>query len=346
MYQHILVPIDDTPLASVTIARAVAYARSSGARITFFHAAPDLAATGEGAMLYNLDRSAFGQARSEQGQGGLLRARTAADIAGVVCETLARTTDHPAQAIHDSAHAQGCDLVFLCSHGRAPGWRGWLRGSVTQRLLEITDLPVLVAGIEANDAEADMHKALGVISAEHRSIGAVLRGMQQLVRDARADQGRLNTALMRQMIDYLRSFPAVLHHPKEEAHLFRLLRQRDDSSGVLLQELERQHTLEAALVDAVAGALAGHTPADAASLDTLGDAVQRLAGAVWEHMSLEEAQVLPAARRHLQPEDWKAVADAFTAHVDPLREVDVGQPLTAAFAHIAASLLTPPAART
>lgn len=344
MYQHLLVPIDDTPLASVTIARAVGYARSAGARITFFHAAPDLGATGEGALLYTMDRGSFGEARSAQGQGGLLQARTAADLAGVPCQTLAHTTDHPAQAIHDSAHAQGCDLIFLCSHGRAPGWRGWLRGSVTQRLLEITDMPVLVAGVEANDADADMHKALGIIGAEHRSIGAVLRGMQQLVREARADGGRLNTALMQQMLAYLRSFPEALHHPKEEAHLFRLLRQRSGDFHALLAELERQHTLEAALVEAVAGALARHSAADAATLEALGEAVQRLAGAVWEHMSLEEAQVLPAARRHLQPEDWKAVAAAFTAHVDPLREVDVGQPLTAAFAQIATRLLaTPPA---
>lgn len=339
MYQHILVPIDDTSLASVTVARAVGYARSVGARITFFHAAPDLAATGEGAMLYSLDDGAFADARLVQGQAVLLQARTAADIAGVASETLVRTTDHPAQAIHDSAHTQGCDLIFLCSHGRAPGWRGWLRGSVTQRLLELTDLPVLVAGVATNDADADMDKALGVISAEHRSIGAVLRGMQQLVREARADGNRLNTALMQQMVAYLRSFPELLHHPKEEAHLFRLLRQRSSDFDALLRELERQHTLEAALVEAVATALARHTAEEAGTLDALGEAVQRLAGAVWEHMSLEETQVLPAARRHLQPDDWKVVAEAFTAHVDPLREVDVGQPLTAAFAQIAARLL-------
>lgn len=345
MYQHILVPIDDSPLANVTIASAVAFARSGGARVTFFHAAPDLAATGEGAMLYSLDSGAFADARSAQGQAILLQARTAADMAGVACETLARTTDHPARAIHDTAHAQGCDLIFLHSRGRVPGWRGWWRGSVTQRLLEITDLPVLVAGVEANDTQADMHKALGIISAEHRSIAAVLSGMQELVREARAHQGRVNTPLLLHMIDYLRSFPATLHHPKEEAHLFRLLRQRDGTAGPLLSELERQHTLEAALVEAVANALTGVRPANPASLEPLADAVQRLAGAVWEHMSLEEMQVVPAARRHLEPEDWKAVAEAFTAHVDPLREVNAGEPLTAAFARIAASLLASTAPR-
>ena len=344
MYQHLLVPIDDTPLAAVTVARALRFVRGTGARITFFHAAPDLAATGDGALLYTMDRGAFAEAATTQGQAGLLRARTAADIDGVPCQTLARTTDHPAQAIHETAHAQGCDLIFLSSHGRMPGWRGWLRGSVTQGLLEITDLPVLVAGVEANQTDADMFNALGIIGAEHRSIAAVLRGLQQTVREARADGHRLNTALMQQMLAYLRAFPEALHHPKEETQLFRLLRQRSNELDTLLQELERQHEQEAALVEAVAAALARHDVAEPGTLDDLGEAVQRLAGAVWEHMSLEEAQVFPAAMRHLLPEDWKLVAAAFTAHVDPLRDVDTRQPLADAFARIATALLAAPAA--
>lgn len=334
MYKHLLVPIDDTPLAADTVARAIAFARSAGARITFFHAAPDLAATSDGALLYAMDNSAFADAKSTLGQAGLLQARSAAEVAGVACETLLRETSHPARAIHEAAQEQGCDLIFLSSHGCTPCWRG-----VTQRLLSITQLPVLVASVESNQAEADKYRALGAIAAEHRSIASVLHGMQQTVREARAPGRSLDTALLLQIADYLREFPAKVHHPKEEEQVFRLLRLRSGEYGELLQELERQHAQEAALIQAVTDALERHDASDAATLEPVWSAVQRLAGALWEHMVLEESQVFPAAARHLLPEDWKAVAKAFTSHVDPLHEVDVGMLLNKNFAHIATKLL-------
>lgn len=334
MYKHLLVPIDDTPLATVTVARAVEFARSAGARITFFYAAPDLAASDEGALLYSMDGEAFATARAAQGKGGLLQARTAADMAGVPCETLARTAKGPARAIHETALAKGCDLIFLSSHGCTPCWRG-----VTQRLLEITQLPVLVASVESNQPAADMYRALGTIGAEHRSIAAVLHGMQHVVREARLPGGSLDDALLQQMIDYLRTFPATLHHPKEEAQLFRLLRLRSSEFEPLLADLEHDHGIEAALVQAVIDALARHDSNDASTLEPLWDAIQRLAGAMWEHMGIEEAKIFPAAARHLLPEDWSAVAKEFMTHVDPLRDLDVGRPLKEAFARISAKLL-------
>jgi hemerythrin-like domain-containing protein len=180
---------------------------------------------------------------------------------------------------------------------------------------------------------------LGIISAEHRSIAAVLHGMQHTVREAYEPGRTLDTALLQQMIDYLCTFPAKLHHPKEEDQLFRLLRLRGGESEAVLQDLEREHALEAALVQAVTDALARHDPADASTLEPVLDAIQRLAGALWDHMRVEESQVFSAAARQLLPEDWSAVVKAFTANVDPLRDVDVGQSLNAALARISATLL-------
>jgi len=340
MYKHLLVPIDDTPLTMLTVARAVDCSRAAGARITFFHAAPDLAATDDGALLYSMDNEAFADAQSAQGQAGLLQARTVADMAGVANQTLRRKTDHPARAIHDVALALGCDLIFLSAHGRTPSWRG-----VTQRLLEITRLPVLVACVESNQDDADMSRALSIISAEHRNMTAILRGMQQAVRAARQPGGTLDTVLLQQMIDYLRDFPATMHHPKEEQQLFRLLRLRSRGCEAALQELEADHAREPALVQAVADALARHDPGDASTLEPVADSVQRLAGELWDHMGLEESQVFPAAARQLLPQDWTEVAQAFTTPIDGLHDVDCGRPLAEAFARISATLLAAPPGR-
>ena len=45
MYRHLLVPVDDTDLSVAVVSDAVALARRLGARITFFHAIADAAAS-------------------------------------------------------------------------------------------------------------------------------------------------------------------------------------------------------------------------------------------------------------------------------------------------------------
>ena len=51
--------------------------------------------------------------------------------------------DLPYQAIIDAAVAEGCDLIFMASHGRR-GLAGLLLGSETQKVLTHSTIPVLV----------------------------------------------------------------------------------------------------------------------------------------------------------------------------------------------------------
>ncbi|MDP3926984.1 MAG: universal stress protein [Hydrogenophaga sp.] len=338
MYKNLLVALDDTPLGMTTVTRAVEFARALDARITFFHAAPDLTATGEGAMLYSLDDQAFAEESNMPRHAVLLKAATAAKIGGVACTTDASVSDHPAQAILDAAHRHACDLLFVSSHGRLPGLRGWLHGSVTHRLLQIADLPVHVASIESNDQQADANRALAIIGGEHRSIAAVLGGLQQLDRAGRGNGNVPDVVQMHQMLDYLRQFPAKLHHPKEESFIFRLLRQRTGEHNAVLDELERQHAMESVLIDTVSAALTNLEQGQAGAPEAINAAVQRLSGAIWEHMSLEESAIFPAARRHLTNADWSTVYQAFSAHQDPLLNHSAEMPLGQLFARIATVL--------
>ena len=53
MFKHILVPTDGSALSEGTVARAVSFAKETGARITFFYAQPDfpMPIYGEGALI-------------------------------------------------------------------------------------------------------------------------------------------------------------------------------------------------------------------------------------------------------------------------------------------------------
>ena len=308
MYTHLLVPVDDTPLAAATIEQAVAYAGVSGARLTFLHARADLAARGDGALLHAMSPQVFADAAAGHARALLARAEAAARAAAVSARSILITSDRPHEAILETARDAGCDLVFMASHGRR-GLKGVLLGSVTRKVLEGATLPVLVAAVESNlAARSDEQRALAVLREEHRSLAAVLHALLAQVDDTAR---RPDPALLRAMLFYIEQFPERLHHPKEEQHLFARLRQRTQECDALLGELEQQHAAGGSQFAELRGRLAS------SDHDGFARAARAFAAEQWQHMRAEETVVLPAARQHLLAEDWRAIADAFEANADP-----------------------------
>lgn len=308
MYLHLLVPVDDTPLAAAIVEQAVAYARASGARLSFLHARADLAARGDGALLHAMSPEAFADAAAGNARALLARAEAAARAAGVAASSMLVTSDRPHEAILAAAREAGCDLVFMASHGRR-GLEGALLGSVTRKVLQRATLPVLVAAVESNLApRSDEQRALALLREEHRSLAAVLHALLGRIDDA---AHHADPALLRAMLYYIEHFPEQLHHPKEELHLFARLRQRTRECDALLDALEREHAAGAARFERLRSLL------EAGDMAAFADAARGFAHEQWQHMRAEETLVLPAAGRHLLAEDWQAVAAAFEANDDP-----------------------------
>jgi hemerythrin-like domain-containing protein len=217
-------------------------------------------------------------------------------------------SDHPHEAILDAARAAGCDLVFMATHGRR-GLQGALLGSVTRKVLQHTTLAVLVASVESNQAaQSDEQRALAILRDEHRSLAAVLHALLRLVDDT---TGTGDPALTRAMLFYVEQFPERLHHPKEDAWLFRKLRERTSECDGLLTALEQQHIAGAKHFAELSRTL------QAGDRAAFRQGVHDFAQMQWRHMRTEEGLVLPAASRHLQPADWHAIADAFETNADP-----------------------------
>ena len=145
MFKHILVPTDGSALSADTVKKAVDFARETGAKITFFYAKPDypVAFYGEGALIDPTTPEKFAEMAEKQAKEILDAAQALAATAGVPCATVSATSDAPYQAIIDAASANGCDLIFMASHGRR-GLSGLLLGSETQKVLTHSKVPVLV----------------------------------------------------------------------------------------------------------------------------------------------------------------------------------------------------------
>jgi len=333
MYRHLLVPLDDSPLSVDTVNRAVEFARTLGARITFFHARADYGASSIGALERVISPAVFNEQVAGEARGILAKARVVARAAGVDNDAVVVTSDRPHEAILDAAAARGCDLIFMSSHGRR-GIRGLMLGSQTERVLQNTTIPVLVSSVESNVADPNATAAIAVISDEHRSLAAVILGLEYLLREAREGRAELSLPLVKAILHYIREFPERLHHPKENAYLFRKLRERTAEFNDTLDELERQHEAGHEAVLEMDRALAGYEVNPAAGLDILALAVARFAELEWPHMSLENKVILPAARAHLTAADWEEIARAFAENGDPRFSVDNDEEFRQLFARI------------
>ncbi|ENO85570.1 universal stress protein [Thauera linaloolentis] len=322
MYQHILVPVDDSVLAVSLATQAVAFARTLGARITFFHARGDYAATSDGALLHALAPEEFAEHAPGPAQAVLARAEAEARLAGVASDSVIRTSDRPYEAIVDAALERGCDLIFMASHGRK-GWRGLLIGSQTAKVLGHSTVPVLVSTVEANAPSREMEAAVAVIKGEHRSMAAVVHALKQAFGQARGLGKPADAEWLRGAVQYFRRFTLGMHHPKEDAYLFACLKARSTSMDALLETLQTQHAEEVAFIDALDAAVEAYvaTPQEE-SLGGLEQALDRYAERLWEHMRLEEKFVLPACQAHLDQDDWHRIAQAFEANGDPRFDLD------------------------
>lgn len=145
MFKHILVPTDGSQLSSDTVKRAIAFAKETGAKITFFFAKPDypVAFYGEGALIDPTTPDKFAEMAEQQAKEILAANEAAAKAEGVVSVAVSSVSDIPYEAIIAAAEEAGADLIFMASHGRR-GISGLLLGSETQKVLTHSKIPVLV----------------------------------------------------------------------------------------------------------------------------------------------------------------------------------------------------------
>jgi nucleotide-binding universal stress UspA family protein len=143
MYKHILVPTDGSPLASKAVEAGIAFAAEVGARVTGYYAIEDMNMRHIGAhltkdLVEEFDRRA--QAAAEQHVGAPSKA---AKAAGVVYDWIVSKVVQPHEGIVEAARKSGCDIIFMASHGHR-GLAGMIVGSVTQKVLSHSSIPVLV----------------------------------------------------------------------------------------------------------------------------------------------------------------------------------------------------------
>src|SRR5205814_103987 len=138
----------------------------------------------------------------------------------------------------------------------------------------------------------DPMQALRIIRDEHRALAAVMHAMLHVVREIRYFDVKPNFDFLHATTYYIQAFPERLHHPKEEAYLFKFLRMRRPEVAPLLDRLHAQHEACTAKVRRIEDTLAAYEQKGAIEFPAFANAIAGYAAFHWDHAAIEEGEIL------------------------------------------------------
>lgn len=143
MYKHLLIAVDGSGFSDRALNQGLELAKTIGAKVTIIHVTPPWSSIAMGEVAVMFPPEEYERNMAEAAAKLLVRDAAAAKALVIDCETVQATEPQPHKAIVDTAAAKGCDLIVMGSHGRR-GIAGLLMGSVTQKTLTHSNVPVLV----------------------------------------------------------------------------------------------------------------------------------------------------------------------------------------------------------
>ncbi|MCZ7564639.1 MAG: hemerythrin domain-containing protein [Burkholderiales bacterium] len=153
--------------------------------------------------------------------------------------------------------------------------------------------------------------------AEHQNFARLLDLLERELAVFHSGE-RPDYELLLDIVTYLRHFPDLAHHPREDVVFARLV-DRDPALAPLVARLHQEHRVIAAagerLRELLEGVLAEGSFVGRAALEA---ACATFLVYYRQHMQSEERDILPRAARLLDAEDWRAVVAAHAAAPDPL----------------------------
>lgn len=142
MFKKVLVPTDGSPASTAALKHAIALAKAFGGSITAVSLFDPYPMIGAGPD-YAVAQSQYLDAAKVEANKAIAEAQALAAAEGVAAETRVIEAQRTWRGIIDAADTLHADAIVMGSHGRT-GLDKLVMGSVTQRVMQHTHLPVLV----------------------------------------------------------------------------------------------------------------------------------------------------------------------------------------------------------
>jgi nucleotide-binding universal stress UspA family protein len=145
MYRKILIATDGSAVSTMTACAGVKFAQQMGAEVLALFVAPEYQYPIYVEIIppsYPSEEE-YRAAMQRAGRDHVQPILDSCEKKSLRCTGMTAFAESTALKIVDVASSQDCDLIFMGSHGRS-GWGQLLLGSVTNKVLSHSKLPVLV----------------------------------------------------------------------------------------------------------------------------------------------------------------------------------------------------------
>jgi hemerythrin-like domain-containing protein len=160
--------------------------------------------------------------------------------------------------------------------------------------------------------------SLQTIREEHASLAAMLQSLRMMLKRGPAKDRQQFFEVLGAMLFYIDEFPEKLHHTKETTLLFPRVLQAVPALQATVDRLDQDHHKSETGVRELQHLLMAWELLGETRRQAFEDYCTRYLEAYMEHMRVEEAEILPAAEKHLSDADWVALDAAFAQNTDPL----------------------------
>ena len=160
-------------------------------------------------------------------------------------------------------------------------------------------------------------KAIDIIHAEHRALGAVLQAFRFVLASIRSGAMQPDFKLLDALIEYITEVPDKLHHPKEDDVLFVKILEVVPEAAALINKLQHDHVMGERSTLALREALKHYQAVGSVGFTDFEATAIKYIDSSWSHLGVEEKELLPLARQRLAAQDWAGIDAAFEANKDP-----------------------------
>lgn len=182
---------------------------------------------------------------------------------------------------------------------------------------------------------AAMQRTLEMMRKRQRAMSSTLLAVRTIARRSLRTGTPPDFDQLRRLVAYVERFPQKLHQPAEEQHLFRALERRAHAASRAIARAKRDHAACTGylyrLNDAL-GRWAGGQASAGGEVALMADDYVRFCRL---HSRIEARDVLSMAIKVLEPNEWRAIGQAFAATKDPLDSSRSHSECAAALARLA-----------
>ena len=161
-----------------------------------------------------------------------------------------------------------------------------------------------------------MHRLLNELHQDHVNLGRVLRILEAQLDLLRSGENA-DIYVLGEIIDYVQSYPDLIHHPREDV-IFAVYRERSQDHSALIDRLMEEHRTLIERTNVLRVTLDQWRFDSPVPRERISRLIEEYLRLQWDHLNLEEGSVYGLLGAGLDAGDWERIEAEMPQGSDPL----------------------------